>query len=307
VLEMAAFGREVSAHWENANTAKYGDKITLGSIYHMGKAEEKVPVVLSKHSLASHTFITGSTGSGKSNTVYKLLEEARQVGAVFLVIEPAKGEYKQVFGGKDGVSVYGTNPALTPLLRINPFAFPNGNADAKENIHILEHLDRLVEIFNVCWPMYAAMPAVLKDAIESAYEKAGWDLRTSQCLSGTPHYPAFADVVDSIKKIIDSSEYSDENKGNYKGALVTRLKSLCNGINGMIFTNDELSNEELFDENVIVDLSRVGSMETKALIMGLLVMKLQEYRMTSGKMNADLQHITVLEEAHNLLKRTSTE
>jgi hypothetical protein len=48
-------------------------------------------------------------------------------------------------------------------------------------------------------------------------------------------------------------------------------------------------------------------METKALIMGLLVMKLQEYRMTGGKMNSDLQHITVLEEAHNLLKRTSTE
>jgi hypothetical protein len=41
--------------------------------------------------------------------------------------------------------------------------------------------------------------------------------------------------------------------------------------------------------------------------MGLLVMKLQEYRMTSGAMNSDLQHITVLEEAHNLLKRTSTE
>jgi hypothetical protein len=29
--------------------------------------------------------------------------------------------------------------------------------------------------------------------------------------------------------------------------------------------------------------------------------------MTSGKMNSDLKHITVLEEAHNLLKRTSTE
>jgi hypothetical protein len=35
-------------------------------------------------------------------------------------------------------------------------------------------------------------------------------------------------------------------------------------------------------------------------------MKLQEYRLTSGKMNADLQHITVREEAHTLLKRTAT-
>jgi hypothetical protein len=51
----------------------------------------------------------------------------------------------------------------------------------------------------------------------------------------------------------------------------------------------------------------VGSTETKALIMGLLVMKLQEYRITSKKMNSPLRHITVLEEAHNLLKRTSFE
>ena len=75
----------------------------------------------------------------------------------------------------------------------------------------------------------------------------------------------------------------------------------------MIFTAAELSEKQLFDENVIIDLSRVGSAETKSLIMGMLVLKLQEYRMTSGCMNSPLNHITVLEEAHNLLKRTSTE
>jgi hypothetical protein len=155
--------------------------------------------------------------------------------------------------------------------------------------------------------MYAAMPAVLKDAIESSYENTGWDLRTSKNRYQQKIYPTFADVVESVRKIIDSSEYSDENKGNYKGSLITRLKSLTNGINGLIFTNDELCNKELFDENVIIDLSRVGSMETKALIMGILIMKLHEYRMTSGVMNSNLRHITVLEEAHNLLKRTSTE
>ena len=82
---------------------------------------------------------------------------------------------------------------------------------------------------------------------------------------------------------------------------------MTNGINGLIFTTNELESKDLFDENVIIDLSRVGSTETKSLIMGLLVLKLQEYRMTSGVMNAPLRHITVLEEAHNLLKRTSTE
>lgn len=88
---------------------------------------------------------------------------------------------------------------------------------------------------------------------------------------------------------------------------MTRVRSLTTGLNGLIFCNDDISNKDLFDNSVIVDLSRVGSTETKSLIMGLLVMKLNEYRMSSEKINSSLSHITVLEEAHNLLKRTSTE
>ena len=112
----------------------------------------------------------------------------------------------------------------------------------------------------------------------------------------------------NIKEIIDTSEYDSDNKGAYKGSLLTRLQSLTNGINGMIFTCDEIAAADLFDKNVIVDLSRVGSSETKSLIMGMLVLKLQEHRMALATgMNEKLKHITVLEEAHNLLKRTSTE
>lgn len=295
ILECAEFGRNIAKFDEEDVTDK---TIHLGDIFHMYHKED-VPVNLSQNSLASHVFVTGSTGSGKSNTIYQLLNEGRKNDLKFLVVEPAKGEYKHVFGNYDDVSVYGTNPQLTPLLRLNPFSFP-------KEIHILEHLDRLVEIFNVCWPMYAAMPAVLKKAVEQSYQDCGWDLLQSSNSYGRL-YPNFNDIADNIKTIIDSSEYDDENKGAYKGALLTRIESLTNGINGLIFSNDELTNEHLFDTNVIVDLSRVGSTETKSLLMGILVLKLQEYRMTKGDMNAELKHITVLEEAHNLLKRTSTE
>lgn len=293
VKNLASFGREVIGE------TKGGKSIRLGQIYHMGKSYES-PVNLDINSLSGHTFITGSTGSGKSNTVYKILNEAKEKDVKFLVIEPAKGEYKHVFGNDKSVSVYGTNPNLTPLLRINPFKFTS-------EIHILEHLDRLVEVFNVCWPMYAAMPAVLKKAVEKSYENAGWDLSLSENKIDKELFPNFMDVMQNVIEIINASEYSDENKGNYKGALVTRLESLTNGLNGLIFSSDDISDDKLFDENVIVDLSRVGSMETKALIMGILVMKLSEYRIARGDINSELKHICVLEEAHNLLKRTSTE
>lgn len=267
---------------------------------------EALPARLDVESLASHVFVTGSTGCGKSNTVYVLLDSLLKQGVKFLVVEPAKGEYRNVLGGRSSVDVYGTNPGIAPLLRINPFSFPHGNEDPAKNIHLLEHLDRLVEIFNVCWPMYAAMPAVLKEAIEKAYEDCGWNLTESsnhhEDEGWRSLYPTFSDVTRNIRKIIDSSEYDAENKGAYKGSLITRLNSLTNGINGLVFTTDEISGDDLFDENVIVDLSRVGAVETKALIMGLLVLKLQEHRMIKGDMNAKLRHMTVLEEAHNLLK-----
>lgn len=298
ILECAEFGRNIVTYEDRNITEK--NSLEIGNIFHMNR-EEEVEVRLAKQSLASHTFITGSTGSGKSNTVYQMLNEARSKKTKFLVIEPAKGEYKSVFGMEKNVSVYGTNPELTPLLRINPFSFPKG-------IHVLEHLDRLVEIFNVCWPMYAAMPAVLKNAIEMTYKDCGWNLNSSKNKYDEPLFPTFADVAANVKAIIDSSEYDNENKGAYKGALLTRLQSLTNGINGMIFVQDAIADEKLFDENVIIDLSRVGSSETKSMIMGMLILKLQEYRMTSADgMNSALKHITVLEEAHNILKRTSSE
>lgn len=300
VVSCAEFGREIVQLNENS-----GSEIELGDIYHM-YTEEQTPVRLNVRNLTAHTFITGSTGAGKSTTVYKMLDEltrgSTEENVKFMVVEPAKGEYKNALAANArlDVHVYGTNPKQTKLLRINPFRFPH-------EIHIYEHMDRLTEIFNVCWPMYAAMPAVLKAAIENAYRKAGWDLMTSENPYGEV-YPCFEDVANEVNAYINSSEYSDDTKGDYKGSLVTRLTSLTNGINGLIFAADDLSDEELFEQNTIVDLSRAGNPDTKALIMGILILKLQEYRMAQAKgSDAVLHHVTVLEEAHNLLKRTSTE
>lgn len=293
VIDHAEFGRNVI---DSSNNLK------VGSLYHMGKIERGISVNLDKEELTKHTFITGSTGSGKSNTIYKMIERLKDENVKFLVVEPAKGEYKSVIGKYSDVITYGTNPNISDIqmLRINPFRFP-------KHTHILEHLDRLVEIFNVCWPMYAAMPAILKDAVERAYIKAGWNLTKSVNKYDDELYPSFSDVLGEIKSVLDESDYSADNKGDYTGSLVTRIKSLTNGINGLIFNTDDIPDQMIFDQNAIVDLSRVGSTETKSLIMGILVLKLQEYRMENANPNSKLQHVTVLEEAHNLLKRTSTD
>ncbi|WP_151948329.1 ATP-binding protein [Aliarcobacter butzleri] len=291
VKDSVEFGREIIKKYNHESSVK------VGNIYHLGKTTNH-NVNLSINDFAMHTLVTGATGSGKSTTTYKLIDELRNKKIKFLVIEPTKGEYKHIFGNENNVFVYGTNNNYTPLLKINPFSFPS-------EIHILEHIDRLVEIFNACWPMYAAMPAVLKDSILNAYENCGWSLEDSTCENNI--FPTFKSVLESLEDIINRSLYSDNTKSDYKGALSTRIESLTKGLVGKIFDEGELTDEELFDENVIVDISRVGSSETKSLIMGILLLKLNQYRIAKGKMNDELRHVTVLEEAHHLLPRTSKE
>ena len=296
VLECPRFGREPHTLLPTEQN------LDIGKAYHMHEVIPSTRIHLSIEELAKHTFITGSTGAGKSNAIYTLLERLAGEDIKFLVIEPAKGEYKTVFAPR-GVNVFGSNPNIkdTSLLRLNPFRFPDG-------VHVLEHVDRLVEIFNVCWPMYAAMPAILKEAIERAYVQAGWELTHSVNQYDTGLFPSFVDVLGQIRMVLEESDYAADTKGDYTGALATRIRSLTNGINRLIFTADDIPDHDLFDRNAIVDLSRIGSTETKALIMGILVLKLQEYRMTASEgINVPLRHVTVLEEAHNLLRRTPVE
>ena len=294
VIEHVTLGKEVV----KLNNREGGNSFELGCIFDQGIALPNNKVLLDVKSLTQHTFVTGSTGCGKSETVYKLIDSVRKANAKFLIIEPAKGEYKNVFGTEH---IFGTNPLISNLLKINPFKFTEG-------VHVLEHADRLIEIFNVCWPMYAAMPAVLKEAVLNSYEDCGWDLIKSKNKYSNDIFPTFSDLIWELETVIEASSYSEEVKSNYKGSLVTRVKSLANGINGEIFSGIEIGDEILFDENVIIDLSRIGSQETKSLIMGVLIMRLNEYRANSGiEANSSLRHVTILEEAHNILKRCSQE
>ena len=297
VIEGVRFGREPHS------LGDLDSDLDIGCAYHMYHEETQNRIVISKNELTKHTFVTGSTGSGKSNTIYKLLDKIclqDNSSTNFLVVEPAKGEYKKVLGGYESVIIYGTNPYKFPhLLQLNPFSFP------VDEVHVLEHIDRLVEVFNACWAMYAAMPAVLREAVEKSYEAVGWSLRKSK---SPGRFPTFDTLLSKIPKVVDSSKYSDNTSNDYKGALVTRIRSLTIGIQGQMFEGD-MDYENLFNkQNAIIDISRVGSSETKALIMGILILKLQEFRMAEDREADDeLRHITVLEEAHNILRRTSSE
>lgn len=330
VTEMAEFGRNVPVNWkitcrENCRKQKIksGIKcgkhcevcndcfIKFGQVQHMG-GDDIGEVLLNIDTFSSHCFITGSSGSGKSNATYHILKSLCDKGVKFLVIEPTKGEYKSVFGNykkmfpknkATKVNIFTTNPRQCRMLRINPFEF-------HPRVHIQEHIGRLVSTISACWPLEGAMPAFLKKAFEGAYIKCGWDLNHSvQVVKSTKEFPDFHDLEDVMADIIEKTNYSAEVKGNYQGALLTRISAMTNGFEGQIFCgNRGVSDKTLFDENCIVDLSNIGSQETRALIMGLLIIRLKEYRYAAARdANSSTKHITILEEAHNILKRCSHE
>ena len=296
VDSMAEFGRNISEVWK----AKVKRPVTFGNIYHMGQME-KTMTVFDLDTFASHMFICGSSGSGKSNTTYNLLQKLIENKVPFLVIEPAKGEYKTEFGGLPGVNIFTADESAYRRLQINPFEFNGG-------IHIREHLDNILQVVSACWPLYGAMPGLLKRAFEQVYIEHGWDLEHSErIVNRGSKFPVFRDLVPVLEKIINDSPYSAQAKGDYKGALLNRVSSLCNGFEGQIFGRSlGIPDRTLFQDNTIIDLSSIGSDETRSLIMGILIIKLRNYRkVSSAGPNSPLIHVTVLEEAHNILKRCS--
>ena len=293
VATHAEFARDIIKDADSADNT-----IKVGNIYHMGNIES-CGVTISSAELRKHLFVAGAPGSGKSNFCYVLLNRLTEAGVKFMVIEPAKGEYASVFGGRDDVNVFGTNSSLAPMLRINPFEFPEG-------VHLLEHLDRIIEVFNASWPMSAAMPALLKEGLEASYKSCGWNLETGECMNSRRTFPTFRTLIDILPALLKQTEYSQEVQGNYIGSLVTRVKSMTNGICGKVFCGESIDDKTLFDSNTIIDISRLGSAETKSLIMGIMIIRMQEYRSCNRNgINEELQHVTLLEEAHHLLRQTS--
>lgn len=294
VVPMAGFGRSIHYYQKPASSLRMLD---IGRVYHMGTVVE-TPVCLAVDALTAHALFAGTTGTGKTTLITKILSAIGQLHVKFMVIEPVKGEYKHLLGALPGIRIYTPNPLHHRMLRINPFVFEHGS--------VLQHIDSLVSILQVCWPLYAAQPALLRDCIQRAYSSVGWDTANNMyLLDGAPQYPTFETMLEIIPQVIQESHFVGESRGTYEGALLTRIRMLATGTFGQVFGSTvSLTDKELFEENVIIDLSEYASQEVNALIMGILMIRQREYlthTVTPG--NLPLRHITVLEEAHNLLQR----
>lgn len=313
VTERVSFGINVT------NERINNKSLTIGTILDKGN-ETKQRFFLGLENLPKHLGIFGLTGSGKTNTVHNLLMQLWKVHHIpFLVIEPAKSEYRvlaQMDELKDDLLIIsaGIDKTSVSPLRLNPFAFEPGHDNDANRVHVLTHIDRLKATFNASFPMYASMPYILEEAILAVYQERGWDLGRSINRyvdiyndDFSEYLPTLHDLYLKVEDIVVKKGYFQEQQMNIQAALQARLSSLMVGAKGtMLNCSHSISGDDLFNRPVVVELENMGDDDEKAFLMGLLVSRLYEYRKAHFE-NTDTQttkrvnHILVIEEAHRLL------
>ncbi len=273
---------------------------------------------------AKHGLIVGVTGSGKTNTVFYLLDRlwSNGKGIPFLVIEPAKTEYRDLLKRESlekSLQVYTLGDERVAPFRINPFVFEI--ASAENRIHVQTHIDFLKSVFNAAFILYAPMPYILETCLHEIYQDKGWDLTTGQnrrlpdSERGKEHkwsvFPTLSDLYYKIDEVVDRLGYEERISRDVKAGLKARIGSLRLGGKGlMLDTRYGLKMEDLLSRPTLLEFERVGNDDEKAFLIGLILTRLYEYRILQAKSGAELpslQHVAIFEEAHRLLKNTQTE
>lgn len=300
--------------------AEAGQGINIGKILEGGCPTGNWFLV-PQQDLVKHGLVVGVTGSGKTNTLFYILEKCWRQGIPFLVVEPAKSEYRDLRAvtGMESLQVYTLADETVAPLRLNPFEFEIGSAG---RIHVQTHIDYLKSVFNAAFILYAPMPYVLETCLHEIYRDQGWDLTTglnrrlSPELHATsaqswPIFPTLSDLYRKIDEVVERLGYEERIKMDVRAGLQTRVGSLMLGSKGlMLDTPHSVPVSHLLSRPTVLELERIGNDDEKAFVIGLLLMRLYEYRRLQsqgGAAGMKLQHIAVFEEAHRLLKNVPTQ
>lgn len=300
--EFAGFEFVENEEFSLTSPASENTGLDIGSILWNGKPVSTF--FLPKQALNRHAFICGMTGAGKTNTVFKIMEE---IALPYLVIEPVKGEYRSLREENPDVKIWTMKSgeglsANTSMMRINPFWFP-------KHANLAFHVDSVKTILASAFEMSAAMPNILEQCLYNVYVKTGWDFITNRNIyeGQVPEeflYPTFSDLQKEIDDYLDHAEFGDEVLGNYRGAMSARMKSFINGFKGILLnTKEHPDYEQLMNSCHIIELEGLADDADKCLVMGTILVQYYEYlKLHFQDTGKQLKHITVIEEAHRLFK-----
>jgi len=273
--------------------------IKIGHLIRSGQKLD-IEVALNKNELNKHIFITGVTGSGKTTTCHKILYES---DIPFLVIEPAKTEYRNLLSIDDVLVFTFGNEKVAPF-RLNPF-------ELFENENISSRVDMIKAAIESSFDMEAAIPQIIESAIYRTYEKKGWDIGLNINFKyenpfdkKVNAFPMLEDVLKEVEEVVKEQNFDERLHKDYIGSIKARLQSLIVGSKKfMLNTPHSFDFKELIHKKVVIELEEIKNPSEKSFIMGLILINLNEAIKDAYKKNKDFKHITLVEEAHRLLSR----
>jgi len=279
------------------------EAVPLGHVLD-GTLERAGHFLVSRDTLNRHTFVCGATGAGKSQTVRALLEELARASIPWLVIEPAKAEYARMAsrvadrGGTGRVIVIRPgDPALVPVA-LNPL-------EPEQDFPLQTHIDLVRALFLAAFEADEPFPQVLSAALTRCYQDLGWNLVLSTPLQEgiRPRYPNLGDLQRTARAVVEGIGYGKEVTDNVRGFVDVRIGSLRLGTPGRFFEGGHpLSISDLLERNVVIEIENIGNDQDKAFLIGTVLIRLVEHLRVHRNNSTTLRHVTVVEEAHRLLK-----
>lgn len=271
--------------------------VELGVFEHHGEADggiASVPLT----ALNRHTLVVGAPGSGKTTTVLSMLVRLwREHEIPFLAIEPTKTEYRSLLTvpGMEHLRVITLGRDDIAPMRLNPLAPPAG-------VRREAHLNSVMAAFRAALPLQPPLPQLLEEALERAYEHAGWDYDTTP--EEGRQAPTLRDLLDAYETGFTEHGYSGEVRDNLLAALRLRLRSLTRGTRGLLLdTVESVDFDRLMKRPVVIELDEIADREDKAVLAAFLLDRIRAAARARGSTSGKLCHVTVLEEAHRLLSR----
>jgi hypothetical protein len=261
-------------------------------------------------SLNRHVLVCGATGSGKSQTVRHLLEQATATGIPWLVIEPAKAEYRLMASRLPDTEVIRIRPGALDQAAagINPLEPAPGPGGSRFPLQV--HADLLRSLFLAAFQADEPFPQILAAALTRCYEQAGWDLVTGQSATPgiQPAYPSLEDLQTAALTVVNEAGYGREVRDNVKGFVTVRIGSLRQGTTGRFLDGGHPINfATLVNTNVVLEIEDAGDDHDKAFLIGAVLVRLTEYLRLRARSEPPgpvrLRHLTVVEEAHRLLRQ----
>ena len=272
----------------------YADNLINAGDIEIGilKNSEKNTIGISLKDLAKHMLVVGTPGSGKTTFSVSLLDRLwKEHNIPFLVIEPAKNEYRALIQSIPEIQIFTPGKNFISPFVFNPFVPP-------ENVRLETYKSTLKTAFAAAVSMTTPLDKIFEEAINNCYSDFRWLDNYTTADKGQIFN--ITDFIKCFKNTFDEIGYTGDAK-NIGRAGVVRLKSLEN-----LFDNYfSIPIQDLLQKPTIIELAAIENSDQKALIISLLLLSILAYVNANYVGDGGLKNVMLLEEAHVLLDASS--